>query len=227
MSDDGEEWQCTRYYDTLEMKCRSPTDEEEDERMQEEVAKWNKKAAALVHPITTYSTQLEEVQAKIQAIRKKDKRRLDVSLLTEKQKIQEKYNMYRSFRNTSQDLAHAYAQIVYERHRCRDERKWCRDEQLNLKELHEAIHKMQKGVVAERLALPVTINRFEQHCGEMDPCQEPYISFRALSPSEGQEGENLPTTYLTGADLPSVEPECPASLKSSSPLLATSPPPPP
>jgi len=218
MSDDGEEWQCTRYYDTLEMKCRSPTDEEEDERMREEVAKWNKKAAALLRPITTYSIQLEEVQAKIKVIKKT--KRVDVGLLTEKQKLQEKYNMYLSFRDSSQDLAQAYAKILYERHRCRNER-------LNLEELHEAIHKMQKGVVAERLALPVTINRFEQHCGETDPGQEPYISFRALSPSEGQEGENLPTTYLTGADLPSVEPECPASLKSSSPLLATSPPPPP
>jgi len=186
--------------------------------MREEVAKWNKKAAALLRPITTYSIQLEEVQAKIKVIKKT--KRVDVGLLTEKQKLQEKYNMYLSFRDSSQDLAQAYAKILYERHRCRNER-------LNLEELHEAIHKMQKGVVAERLALPVTINRFEQHCGETDPGQEPYISFRALSPSEGQEGGNLLTTYLTGADLPSVEPECPASLKSSSPLLATSPPPPP
>jgi len=109
------------------MKCRSPTDEEEDERMREEVAKWNKKAAALLRPITTYSIQLEEVQAKIKVIKKT--KRVDVSLLTEKQKLQEKYNMYLSFRDSSQDLAQAYAKILYERHRCRNER-------LNLEELH-------------------------------------------------------------------------------------------
>ena len=155
--------------------------------MQEEVAKWNKKAAALLRPITTYSTQLEEIQAKIQAIKKKDKRRVDVSLLAEKQKIQEKYHMYLSFRNTSQDLAQAYAKILYERHSCRDDR-------LDLEHLRDAIHKMQKEAKHERLALPVTIHGFEQlrwtSCAirETDPEQKPYMSFRALSPPTGQEG---------------------------------------
>ena len=41
-----------------------------------------------------------------------------MDLLAEKQKLQEKYNMYLSFQNSSKDLAQVYAQILYERHRC-------------------------------------------------------------------------------------------------------------
>ena len=104
------------YYDSederKDLRCRLPSviDEEDDERMRCEAAAWNKKAAALLRPITMYSTQLEEVQAKIKAIKKT--KRVDVSLLTEKQKLQEKYNMYLSFRDSSQDLARAYTDPV-------------------------------------------------------------------------------------------------------------------
>ena len=96
-------------------------DEEDDERLREEAARWNKKAAALVRPVTTYWTRLGEVQAKVREARKSavppsvDALAEKNGLLAEKQKLQEKYNTYLSFKNTSEDLARAYAQILYQR----------------------------------------------------------------------------------------------------------------
>jgi len=78
-------------HEILDRKRQTETrqDEEGDERLREEAARWNKKASALVRPVTTYWTRLGEVQAKINEIKKSVVTpSVNVDLLAEKQKLQ-------------------------------------------------------------------------------------------------------------------------------------------